>query len=302
MHSGLASGGFITINAEDSNKYDISPGVGYIVDNSNPLTPIIKKITFNAQIGLSLQNPLGRPASVVTINQNEQVLEKTRQDLPAIFRTDIILGIIIHPGGTILSISNVVFNGVVYGSATAYDLCFALKSINVRGNKITPNGPNLKLNRSAGEVFSAGVNFKTVPNNPNQIMLPAETALPWLYVWRNGSGGFNFLFNSDIIPGAYDDGTGGVLQPNGVVIPGGWSVQRIYLIPGTLVIHYGQDTYMSLSDAVDGIFLEDFSGAPDLDGAVFLGWILLRGNCSNLQDSISARIIKPNKFGGPSII
>ena len=59
----------------------------------------------------------------------------------------------------------------------------SMSPFNVSGNIITPNGPNLKIDRSAGILFRLGVGFRADHNNPHRnkmrLMVWLGPRSPW---------------------------------------------------------------------------------------------------------------------------
>lgn len=122
-----------------------------------------------------------------------------------------------------------------------------------------------------------GLNWKNSKKNPNITTDSSMTAPSFYLTWRNGAGGFTTIITSAIVPGKYDDGTGGASTPNGNVATNKWKLDKVYFSPDValIAIEYGQVTYNSESEA------EAARGAvtiqnPSTVGLVFRGWIISR--------------------------
>jgi hypothetical protein len=136
-------------------------------------------------------------------------------------------------------------------------------------------------------------------NNPSLVTDSSAVPVQQLfYLYRNADG----TYRTDPTPrttvnfGNYDDGDGTL----GNVGNQSWSIQRVYKIPGlnnALYIYYGTAVYGSLTVASNNILLESFTEADITRyNGVFLGWLVVRGNGSNVSDTGDCRIVPGGFF------
>lgn len=302
LQSGLISGGVISINGGDNTKFDVTEGVGYIVDDTvDPDNPVNDRITWASQtVAVNMGNVGTRASSIVAVDINGNiVLKSSVDDIPQIFRNHIILGSVVHPTQSIITgTSSIAFGGPsISVPANFTDLAWALGAVKRRGHKLSSVSGQLQFQVSKGQTFFLGANIHNSNSNPNYFISNAQNPAFFIYVWRNGSGGFSFSApTSTLNPTKYDDGTGGIGSPNGTPAAGHYSTQRVYLGIAGIGIQYGQSTYISANGAILGILTEDFVGAPELvEGTLFLGWIIMK---SNETDSSNMIFVQANKLGG----
>jgi len=305
MSTSWLSGGDISINVDPS-KFDISAGTGVYVDHfSNPLKTRKHLVTFGPFVGVSLTNILTQPFTRIMIDKDGQIVQLftvSRENIRDYFA----LGEVQHnDNATILAFSQFTNIPAVGLGASLYDLASVIGDINIFGNVFSPNGTNLSLNKSVGEVFTLWFAAKNNVKDPSKISHPALTVANFLYTFRNGAGGFNVQgFNTTMVPGSYDDGTisAGPL-PNGVVPSNRYTVSRVYLgQANTVIIQYGQALYPTIESAELGISSEPFERNPALDDVLLRGWIITRGNTVDLSNGTNARFLAADKFGTSSSV
>jgi len=297
--TGLISGGTLSINGGDPTKYDVSAGVGYIVDNyTDPLNPTVTQVSFGPLTAVTLSTVATDGDTIIAINSSGNPVETDEIDFED-SRDTIILGGLVHQGGVIIDEVPSPFNHIVGPHDTALDFMNAIGVVNVTGNVFSANGANLSIDKSGGKAFLPGSNFSISKKSPNVSTQAAQSPVTFIYTWRDGVGGYNSSTgNTLIVPGDYDDGTGGASSPNGSVTPSSYTVQRIYLgVSGLVVVHFGQDTYASLADAEARYLTEAFDPNPDLQGTLLRGFLIVRGNATDLSDTAQAVFISANRFG-----
>lgn len=86
----------------------------------------------------------------------------------------------------------------------------------------------------------------------------------------------------------------------GVVAANEWSVQRLYTTGATTYVHYGQAVYSSKEAALVGVYEEGLSTNSDLDDALLRGYLVVKGDATDLSDSSQAVFIEANKWGQPT--
>ncbi len=301
--TGLVSGGVLSINVNNT-KFDISAGSGYVVDTfSDVENPQGVKISWGNIVGITALNMSTEIITRIGVDKVGAIRQFTadQSSSPEIIRDYIMLGSLIHTNHvSISSTSNSSIGGVAIGNPLMVaDLATTIGPIVRDGCIYSAASNNMKLRLSSGHLFAFGISHKTTPKNPSIRNITENSPVTFNYLWRNGAGEITISpGNSDINVARFDDGTGGVGQPNGTVNNNSWQIQRIYLTPtvGTF-IHYGQVKYSNEDAAVLGIITENTDILPELLGASFRCWLLVKGNCTDLSDTSRAKFITASKFG-----
>jgi hypothetical protein len=302
------SGGDISINV-DPTKFDVSAGTGIVVDNSDPLNPVVTPVSFGPYTGVTPSFLTTDPFTFVSVDANGDLVQKNVISTNEELRVSFDIGGVGHPdGATITQFSN--FSAVVPYDVALWSADFAnsFSIINTSGNVYSANGSNLKIDRSAGEVFATAIALKQDPDNPNAIVTSADTEVPFLTTWDNGAGNWNISSGllTDLPVDRWDDKTGGVSQPNGTIED--WQFQSFrafYSADADLtVIQYGQKLYNNLTSAINDATAEPVVRNPALNGLLYRGAIIARGDATDLSDPDQAYFQPASKFNvfdlGPS--
>jgi len=303
ISTGLITGGEVTVNGGDNSKFDIAAGTGVLVDNfTDPLNPTRIKVSWPAFIAETVPNILTQPVTVIGLDLSTGsaviVFNSIFQFTSAELRVIISLGILGH-------VDNVTINSFFPQYSSVFDIQKNLAElarfvmiINVSGNAFSPNGANLLLDKSAGKTFSLGVNYANDKQDPNNFIDPVLAGLTFIYLKRDGVGGFDLLPpGTSIDPDQYDDGSGTLAGVAG----NRWTIQRIWFftVANSTLIHYGQALYSTFDDAVAAINTEPFDFAPALtDG--FRCWLILKGTTTDLAAAVAAgeaQFILSGRFG-----
>ena len=300
--TGWISGGEVTVNA-DNTKFDVAAGTGLVCDNHTDATnPSCTVVSWDATVANTVDT-FAQLATRIGIDSSGSVVQSSGA---ALFTNEqnrdiITLGSIIHLDGVTIGFTTPAVDVVNFNTQlNIKDFVDAVgTSINQSGNVVSANGANLNLNTSAGSVYAFGLN-RDNPKDPSVVSFSASTTIQWQYSFKNGSGFYEFGPVTDtVVPGSYDDGTGGVNVPDGVVADNRYSIQRVHLLASTgeYAIEFGQDTYASISEAIVGITTEDFTQNPLLSALTNRGWIILRGDATDLSDRDQARFCETDRFG-----
>lgn len=300
--TGIYGGGHITINSGDSTKIDISAGEGVIVDNyTNPGVPEVVRIKWQDMAAVDVEFLLTSFTSYIAIDRGGNVVQFAGAITAENRRDFIVLGILAHT-------NNVVVETASDFPPPGYDIPHMLVDmgdsigiINRSGNQFGPNGANLKVNKSAGESFRIGQNWQNSSKVPNITIDAAQSAPTMFFSYRDGKGGWAPpTFSDEVDPGKYDNGSGTLATVAG----GQWTIQRLFYEPigGDIIIAYGQFLYNSAAEAEAAIFGEQFIKNPILNDTALRGFLIVKGNATNLSSSINAKFIAADKFGsGPSV-
>jgi hypothetical protein len=304
--TGIHSGGIVSINA-DNTKYDISQGDGLIVDSySDPENVVSSEVSWTGVVAKTPDFLLTNAVSYIAMGKGafnpvtkkydgvivEQATPFTREQS----REIIFIGILTHTTNTDIQAAtvSVKFTPAPYNQFS--DLAEVIGQINVSGNIFSANGTNLNLNKSAGETYRTGVNYENNKKDPDVIANLANTPAMWFYNYRALSGDNIVLPGNTLVDPRYDDGSG-TLQ---VVPNNSFSTQRIYFAAeGSIIIAYGQQVYTSIAAAeadINGSFEKD----PRLVEIPLRGWLIVKGNATDLSNPTQAKFINGGKFGETS--
>ena len=208
--TGIVNGGILSINA-DPTKFDLSAGFGYIINNyTDPYTPTVNYVTWNASTAVVDSKLASDGVTNIAINIGGGIVQQDTEFTLEQSRDLIILGKTIHASRTI--ITNVSTNTRFINNLPddSYDLARSLGVINVFGNVYTPDGANLKLDKSEGRLHRVGISYGTSRQNPNTYNVSSQLALSFRYRYRDVTPGA-FLDTApltNIDPNNYDNGTG----------------------------------------------------------------------------------------------
>lgn len=167
---------------------------------------------------------------------------------------------------------------------TAEDVAELIGTVNVSGNVYSVSS-GLELARSAGQIFDYQSNVGTDPEDPNIVQISAESPVTATYRYRDGSGGWTSVASeTEIDPTLYDDGDGGLATVSAT----DFTIHRIYLtLAGEDYIYYGQETFSSLADAIDGLN-NDVVEDDTIGTAILRCQVIVRGNATDLSDAAQA--------------
>jgi hypothetical protein len=300
IHSGLISGGQITINKSDPTQFDISVGKGVIINDDNRENITVKIIEWDAKIGLETPWRTIHHGTWIGIDIDGNVETNELDYTPDGIRYHIRLGRLSHWGyGNITTTSEFPLyfnaNGEFIMMAMAYG------TANVIGNVISANGANLMLDKSHGICVRVGANANISRRNPNMTTLPANIVTPLRRVYRDGNGCSMIEGDFDIInPSQYDDNSGTLKR----VKRSQYTIQTVIIYPFNKLwrtfILYGQKVYKSYESAVNGLQTYIPIVPDDIFGGNTRAFIIVPGNCENLTKGIeeeSVAIVKGPIFG-----
>lgn len=298
MSTALLGNAVMTINANPA-KFDIPSFSAQFVDNyTNPSSPTVTPYTYPGSTANTVTNLATWDTTYISIDKNWVIYQSQTNDYGSNSRDRVTIGSLVHSSRTQIDYVNVFVNTVQADLANAIgDISEKLGIIN-KGNRISANGANLKINKSSGESTQIGLNWKNSKKNPNITTDNPLTAPSFLLTWRNGTGWWTTVSTSDIVPWRYDDGTGGATQPNGTVATNKWKLDKVYFAPDLwiLAIEYGQAVYNTEAEA-EAARSTDTVQNPATVGLVFRWWIIVRGWATTLNTSSNAVFVDAGKFG-----
>lgn len=182
----------------------------------------------------------------------------------------------------------------------AIDMLSSLGDIRVSGIRASPIAGTLTFSLTAGEIFNPGANYQNNIHDPNVSPFNAQNPASFRYVTQNS---VIPTLRTTIDPANYD--VGGVVT----AVPGGagtTTIQRMHCFPTQNVfIQYGQNTFSSLSAALDALAVGESGGTPftthpDLvGGGVRTGFVVVTRTAVNLADTATARVLRATRLGDP---
>lgn len=302
LSTGMAAGGEININGTNPAAIDITGFTGYIMTNSQDgAKPVQTRVDF-PDTTVALSGPsLTRNFTWWMVDATGAVIQLGSVPTPEQRRDNIVLGFTVYDG-----VSSIVFEQSIpvvlpQPANQMADLMDALGAFNITpGNRITAVPATLSIDKTAGQVFARGFGLFPNPKSPHISTLPAQTPVTFRTCTQADFSDNGFFTTLDV--GNYD--VGGVVTP----IPSPattFTILRVFGYPvndltGQIAIQYGQHLYASMQDAIDARGNTEFIANPQATfAAAFLGWIVVRGDATDLSDLVQARILQAGKFDTP---
>lgn len=296
FYTGIVTGGSLSINTGDNTKFDITAGEGVIVDNhTNPTNPVITRVMWGAFIAQTPAGILTDDFTYLAIDSTGSLLQQTSTFIFEQARDIVIIGRVGHSTHTNIQATSMFPRVTFNGHLEFFDFLKVFNAININGNAYSPNGMNLNINKSAGQSYRLGANYKNSKKRPSVTDDNAETAGTLFYTYQNGTGGWNMgIAHASVDPGFYDDGSGTLAA----VSSAQFTIQTVLFFPGSnaTAVQYGQALYTSLGDAEARIH-DSILFNPSLDQTTFRAWLIVRGDATDLSDSAQAKFITAGKFG-----
>ena len=295
LSSGLLTGGGLTINGGDPTKFDLASGTGFIVDNyTDPANPVYTSVSWG---NFTTQVPTYIAAvdtSYVYINSSGAIVQKSSSPEEDDRRSLILIGWIDHPNrGPSIEYILTQPEPATDLRAQMSDFFANYGPTNISGNIFSPNGANLKIDRSAGYIFEVGCNWINDKAYPNNIHSAPYPATPFYYYHRTGVGPTTWtapIASTDIDPNYYD--LNGVLT---LVPAGHFTIQPImyYAVSDSVDIQYGQTYYNTMAEAHNATVLAVEVPEYNLFD-VFRGWLIIQQGTTDLSDDNYAMFISSN--------
>jgi len=309
LSSGLLNGGIVsTVNG--TTTFSVTSGSGLIINfNASTTTdpyPTIQKVDWPAYISQSLTYIATAQITYIGINPaNSQIIQQTTPFVDGDYEQYIILGRILHQTGSVTN-GAVTSPFVAYARTTSHDqFVRSFGALKLSGHVLATSGSTLGLTKTGGDSYYQGRNYTVNPSNPDYVKSTSDFSLVNSKIFReyvNGSG--NPVIDSGVANAGY-----AVIDPakynnNGTLatVPGGsYTIQRVYWFPNAvtraLYVYYGSAAYNSLDVAQAAIATEAFTeGQNTLDGAILVGYVIVRSNATDLTNTSQARFIQAGTF------
>jgi hypothetical protein len=301
LETGLLYGGVVTYSG--SNVF-VSPGSGIIADHNattgSEVSPMIEYVTWNA-ITQSITNIASQQVTYLYIDNTGTLQQQSTRFTSQQYHDYIPLGAVGHFDYTQIS----AFGG---GVQTAYDQISQISNfidafgpLKMSGYGLTGQAGSLRLSVGSGTSFIHGGFYANNPEFPSQITTPLQATASLARINRSGSviefdtNAGNFYTVVD--PTRYDRDGDGTLANVG---SGNWSIQRVFSDPktGILYVYYGQARYTSLLNALQFLPTDPFTEGDTFDFTTFIGFLVLKGNTSDIADTANNSIINGGLFRG----
>lgn len=239
------------------------------------------------------------PLTYFMIDRTGAVVQNAGVPTRAQRRQYAVLGRVVVLGGVIVSTQDSPLLSA-HPLTFAIDMLSALGDIRVSGIRAEPVAGGLTFNLTSGFIFNPGANYQNDIHDPNVSPFNAQTPASFRYVTRNS---VISTLRTTIDPANYD--VGGVVTP----VPGGagtTTIQRVHCFPTQNVfIQYGQNTFSSLSAALDALAVGESGGTPfvthpDLaGGGVRTAFMVVTRTAASLTDTANARVTRATRLGDP---
>lgn len=297
----LLEGGALT--RVDDDTFNIAAGSG-IVNDPNDADYKYRKVSWSSQdIDLTageltdIATPIyiEAPASVPIGTIGTGTVFKGSANDPVERRSKIFIGLVVSPNGAI--VDNYAQRPVVCGDEIhATDDIFREIGFIKQGMILKGVSATLNVSMDAGLAISKNINYENDPTDPHRLSVLAVNPIANVVkFYRDGSGGWTFLPAGGFDFSSWDDGSGTLdALPNNNT-----AAHLLFYSPRTRVFYqqYGQFEYNNLNQARERFT----SDVPELyqviaDDAMFLGYLLVESNASDITDEDQARLISSGKF------
>ena len=189
----------------------------------------------------------------------------------------------------------------------------AFGPIKINGLTLSPITGSMGISIGSGETYNLGGFYPQDPNHPSSYVSSAFPTASIARAWRSGSAIYldnnNGSFYTTLDSTKWDDGTGTLNS----MASGDWQIQRVFVNPvsGRTVVYYGQyGEYTTLLNALQYLATDPFvEGEFTAKSLVFVGYVVVKGNTTNLSDTTDNVFIQAGTFrntagssGGSSIV
>lgn len=297
--TGVISGGILSING-DNTKFDITAGVGQIIDISGSVT----NITWNAMIALG--TTYSGITTYVSLDSTQPTPSPVYSSTPPTntsIRNNIYLGVLIHINAVnIIAIDNQQMV-LAYPTNQIRDFMEAVGFINIDGNLLSAASNNLSFAKSDGNMLKFGANYINNIKDPHVLNLPpidtntadpADNSNSFSYRMQNGTS--SALGLKLLQPTILDNGTN---YPGGTMTGNRWGSTRVYqFVDRSMKLQPPQFEYKTLALAIESIPTEAFVVEPSIaQNGMLIGYIVANSDTVNLANTVNVQFVAAGKFG-----
>lgn len=302
VNSGLIYGGVVSFQA--STLY-ISPGGGLVVNHNASTSSVQPAIPTQVKWGpitSSVDYITSSQYSHIFIDENGDLQQQIENFTPEQYLQKIPLGTLAHLNNATIDSFGEEKQTVYASHEQSSQFIRAFGPLKQQGLNLSDSGSSLGFNVGSGTSFKLGGFYSSFPNNPSLCDTPAlESTGKIVRVYQSSSeGGFigdinmgNFYDTID--PTKYDDGSGTLVNISGSTT----TIQRVFLGPTSerFYVYYGQDTYDSISTALNNLATEPFvESLTTSKSLTFIGYIVAQANATDLSNTSEANIVNGGLF------
>ena len=310
LSTGIIKGGILSVNVGNGQRFDVSAGIGIVVDNyTDPASPVRKIVTWDAmeavvddyrttheETGIAIQRTASGDGVGTLVQQNTSTYtDEQRRDL-------IILGWTSHIA--MAGDLDDAFSEGYYLPDTMsqmQDFIENFGAFNIEGNDYEV-ASGLTIQKGVGKVYDNGTNYSTTPKSPNIIVSDTENPIADIYYYYRDTDGE--WVNTEapvgsIDPDNYDGGIG--VGKTGVP-DNKWTIQTIFFYApwGTTDVQYGQAIYQSKEEA-ESVINHHIEVNPWVAWDVFRMWLIVKKGTTDLSSETQAKFISGGKLGLVSV-
>ena len=294
--TGIISFGGLSINT-DTTKFDVGVVKGWFIDNfTNPTNPTYLYKEFQSQSALTTTFISSSTVTYVGINSLGSIQQSLTKFDPTQHHNVIPLGILVHINLSVITSVTSMPNITNDVALQLRDLTYGLHIFNVDGNVHSPNGVNLKIDKSSGNLFRYGANYINQPQNPH--IVPLSASLQTVFQYRLSNGGIIGGNLTDINPNIYENPLGFTSS----LAPNKFTIQRIYnLSEGITRIQLGQNFYVNMSTAIDALGHGTDTFTEDTDftnNGLLRCYLIVKQGTTDLSNTSDALFLIAPKFPG----
>ncbi len=277
---------------QSASTFSVGYAKGYIVDSSTPESVISTLVEYAGGSGLTTPYLGSDPATFVLIDNTGTLILQNTEPTMAQRRTNIYLGVIGHPTGSITGTGDSPDIALNTFSQTK-EMFNPIKFINADVS-LYANSTDLTLANTAGILFGLGIGFIVNGNNgSSHIDIPAGAPTTFQYRTQIGTTSPN----TTVIEPLYWDNAGVDTLIGGSSNQA--TNQRFYLLQnGNIRAQKGQTVYSTLAAAITAAKDEAFVIFENnrLLG-VLIGVLSVQKGCTDLSDTSTCRFLAVSKFG-----
>lgn len=292
--TGLVSGGAITISG--ATTINIAAGVGYVVDHATPGTPIITAVNFGPFTNVSITNIGSQNTTTILIDESAAIVQANFTVDPALNRSAIRLGRVVHESGSVDSVSNASLTPrQVYPQLV--DIMDSL-GVTLRSGLALSFNADLTFTKTAGAIMSPGAGNGSGDPGENVANISGEAPVTFSRL-LGVTDNLPATAQTDIDPVNYDTGAGTPTAVGGAA--SSTTIQYVFQAPGLttgVFVMYGQTIYTDLDDALANAATDDVTLPVEIrDVTLLLGRVAVRRDATDLSDTAQARLLPGSKFG-----
>ena len=308
LSTGLLHGGVLS-TTNGSTTFNITSGSGLVLNfNASTTTdpyPTIKKVEWLASTNVPLTYVTSSQITYIGINDSGGIIQRTTPFNQIDYETNIPIGRVLHQTGSVTN-GTITSPHTSYGLPSSHDIFVrAFGPLKLSGHVLAASGSTLGLTKTGGDSYVEGRNYTSNPSSPDLVLSTTDFALTASKIYKEYVSGSTPVIDTGvgaagytvIDPTKYVDANGTLQTVSG----GRFSVQRVYWFPNSvnraLFVYYGTATYNSIDVAQASIADVGFTeGANTAGAAIFVAYIIVRGNASDLSNAAQAKIIQAPLF------